>query len=342
MVVMSLSHLANGALDKAHEVREVVNESLETLRNVEQEVRTLSYVLHPPLLDDLGLVSTLRWFTEGIKKRSGLEVRVNIPEDFGRIGVDRELALFRVVQESLTNVLRHASSSNAAVHVLKSRGIVKLTVEDQGKGMDPATLAKLRGGQETMGVGIPGIRERLRQLGGTLEVHSNKSGTKLVATVPIEKGAGLSQPAALSPRSRGNAKNLAGDSVKTRVLIVDDYEVILHGVRALLSAEPDVEVCGEARSGLEAITMVKELNPDLVIMDLTMPSVGGLSAAYQIHQLGFHPKVLVFTTHEFQELEHLVRRAGCDGLLLKSDASTDLVRAVRTLMRGDQFFRDAQ
>jgi CheY-like chemotaxis protein len=322
-------------------VREVVNESLETLRNVEQEVRTLSYVLHPPLLDDLGLASTLRWFTEGIKKRSGLEVRVNIPEDFGRIGVDRELALFRVVQESLTNVLRHSSSSHAEVHLSKSHGVVKLTVEDQGKGMDSATLAKLRGGQETMGVGIPGIRERLRQLGGTLEVHSNKSGTKLVATVPSEKAGGSSRSTALPPGSRGTMSNLASDSAKTRVLIVDDYEVILHGVRALLSAEPDMEVCGEARSGLEAITMVKELNPDVVIMDLTMPNVGGLSAAYQIRQLGFQPKMLVFTTHEFAELEHLVRRAGCDGMLLKSDASTDLVRAVRTLMQGNQFFCDA-
>ncbi len=136
------------------------------------------------MLDDFGLASTLRSYTEGIARRSGLQITFEISPDFGRIESDKEVALFRVVQEGLTNVLRHSGSSQALIRVQRSPNEIQISVEDHGKGIDAETLAKLASHHETIGVGIPGIRERLNQLGGTLEIHADKSGTRIVASVP--------------------------------------------------------------------------------------------------------------------------------------------------------------
>ena len=184
VAVISLSRLVKNATGLDDKDREELNDSLKAIRVVEKEIRTLSYLLHPPLLEDHGLASTLRSYIEGIIKRSGLQIALEISPDFGRIEIHKEMALFRVVQESLTNVLRHSGSSQALIRAQRSVNEIRISVEDRGKGIDAETLARLESHHETLGVGIPGIRERLKQLGGTLEIHSDKSGTRIVASVP--------------------------------------------------------------------------------------------------------------------------------------------------------------
>ncbi len=343
VAIMSLKHLAKSLGNREGDVGVIVADSIDSLRGVEREVRTLSYLLHPPTLDDLGLGSALNWYAEGIKKRSGLDVSLEIPEDLGRFGVEKEIALFRVVQEGVANVLRHSASLRARIRILKSTDQVQLLVEDDGKGIDPATFARLKDGREAVSLGIPGLRERLRQFGGKLELFSSATGTRVVASMPTgereiaEKGTHPSQAAVQNREETGSATA----RLRTRILVVDDYEVIHHGIKALLAGEADLEVCGEARDGFEAIVKTRELNPDLIIMDLAMPNVGGISAAYQIRQSGSAAKVLIFTTHQFPGLEDMVKKSGCDGLVLKTDASADLIRAIRALSRGGQFFTAA-
>jgi PAS domain S-box-containing protein len=153
-----------------------------------KEIRTLSYLLHPPLLDHAGLVSALCWYVEGFTKRSGIYVDV-VAKDIGRLTAEAETALFRVVQESLTNVRRHSGSESASIRLDKRDGQVVLEIKDHGRGM-----LSVNGGENTddirdLGVGIPGMRQRLQQLGGRLEITTNVQGTAIVATVPTEEGA---------------------------------------------------------------------------------------------------------------------------------------------------------
>src|SRR6185369_12754094 len=152
-----------------------------------KEIRTLSYLLHPPLLDQSGLVSALQWYAEGFSKRSGIYVDV-IAEPIGRLSSDVETALFRVVQEALTNVRRHSCSETASIRLERRTGEVKLEIKDRGRGL-PAIKESRSDGLLELGVGIPGMKQRLRQLGGKLEISSSERGTSIIAVVPIANGA---------------------------------------------------------------------------------------------------------------------------------------------------------
>ena len=152
-----------------------------------REIRTLSYLLHPPLLDQAGLVSALQWYVEGFTKRSGIYVEV-FAEPIGRLQSEIEMALFRVVQEALSNVRRHSESEGASIRLARRDAEVVLQIKDQGKGLALADCSPDTNGALSLGVGIPGMKQRLRQLGGTLDITSNNGGTTVSAVVPIAKG----------------------------------------------------------------------------------------------------------------------------------------------------------
>jgi signal transduction histidine kinase len=142
----------------------------------------LSYLLHPPELDLLGLVGALRWYVEGFEKRTGIEVRLEIRQNIGRLPSDLETDLFRVVQEALTNIVRHSGSKTAIIRLQKNEAVLILQVEDSGRGL-PSMMTDAQ--QGPAGVGIPGMRERLRQHRGSLEINSSSQGTILSGIVPF-------------------------------------------------------------------------------------------------------------------------------------------------------------
>ena len=150
------------------------------------EVRTLSYLLHPPTMDAAGFVSAARWYVEGYGQRSGVNVNLDAPSDLGRLPDAVELALFRVLQEALTNVHRHSGASAADVSVRQSAEQVILEIRDNGHGMPEELLRNFHTTGGGMGVGIAGIRERVRELGGRLTLESGNSGTLLRFAVPLE------------------------------------------------------------------------------------------------------------------------------------------------------------
>ena len=155
------------------------------------EIRTMSHLLHPPLLDEIGLPSALRWYVDGFSERSKIAVDVDIADDIERLGNDMEIAIFRVVQECLTNVHRHSGSRSAALRLAREDGHVQLEIKDAGKGIPLGKqLALSSKGQ--LGVGFRGMRERVHQLGGNLDVRSDSMGTTITATLPIGKTAALS------------------------------------------------------------------------------------------------------------------------------------------------------
>jgi signal transduction histidine kinase len=149
-----------------------------------KEIRTISHLLHPPLLDEAGLSSALRWYIDGFARRSNIQVDLQLPDDFGRLSRELETAVFRIVQECLTNIHRHSESPVAKIRLVRSAKDVRVEVEDSGKGIPPEKQYVIAS-VGTPGVGIRGMRERLRQLGGNLEINSNGKGTVIVARLPL-------------------------------------------------------------------------------------------------------------------------------------------------------------
>jgi PAS domain S-box-containing protein len=164
----------------------LLTSSSQLLESCLSETRTISYLLHPPLLDEAGLVSAIRWFVDGFSQRSGISAHVVLPAEYQRLSEDTEIALFRVLQEGLTNVHRHSGSSNVDVNLSVDNHHVRLAIRDHGRGMTPKLLQFLREGQAEVGVGLAGMRERMHDLHGSLEIDSDTTGTLVVATVPLE------------------------------------------------------------------------------------------------------------------------------------------------------------
>jgi signal transduction histidine kinase len=160
-----------------------VQDSEQLVQQLNKEIRTMSYLLHPPLLDENGLVEAVRWYVQGLKERSGLDIEMNVSGDeFGRLPHEMELALFRIVQECLTNVHRHSGSKTATIRMERAADGVGVEVEDQGKGI-PAE--KLDGSNNIRsGVGIAGIQERVRHFRGTVQIESSARGTKVSVRMP--------------------------------------------------------------------------------------------------------------------------------------------------------------
>ena len=168
--------------------RQVINDSLQLAEDCLREIRTLSYVLHPPMLDEYGLPRALEWFLEGFTKRSGIHVKLDAQPAIGRLPADTEMALFRIVQESLTNIRRHADSHTAAIQLTRDTSWVTLQVQDDGHGFREPLASGADTALTNLGVGITGMQERLRQLGGRLTIESRPTGTTVRAIVPA-KGA---------------------------------------------------------------------------------------------------------------------------------------------------------
>jgi PAS domain S-box-containing protein len=158
--------------------------SIALVKQCLREIRTLSYLLHPPLLDEGGLRSAIRWFCDGFAERSGVGIELSISDDFGRLDRDQEIALFRIVQEGLNNVHRHSGSPTARIRLRRDPTAVVLEIEDEGRGLSRELTEGAPDAVAGLGVGIPGMRERIRQLGGWLEIRSNGMGTVVKATLP--------------------------------------------------------------------------------------------------------------------------------------------------------------
>jgi len=179
---MNLGTVAQHARQSAPQLVSITGEGQHLVQQLDQEIRTMSYLLHPPLLDDSGLAQALRWYIRGLNERSGLDTALSIPEGFGRLSRETELAMFRVVQECLTNVHRHSESTKATVRIARDDKRVYLQVQDEGKGMPPEKLREIQ--SHGSGVGIRGMRERVRPLKGHLEIVSDSRGTKVSVTFP--------------------------------------------------------------------------------------------------------------------------------------------------------------
>ena len=184
---LNLSQVARTTEQKSPEAAQALEDSQLLVNQLSQEIRTLSYLLHPPLLDETGLSSALRWYVDGLQERSGISIGLDVSADLNRLSRDLQLAIFRIVQECLTNIHRHSGSKTAGIRIDVNSENLLVEVQDQGKGIDPDTLIRIK--SSCSGVGIRGMGERIRHFGGMLEIDSTGAGTKVSVKFPVPKDA---------------------------------------------------------------------------------------------------------------------------------------------------------
>ncbi len=162
---------------------ETLDDTQNLVQQLNKEIRTTSYLLHPPLLDENGLPQAIQWYMQGLMERGDLKIDLDISEDFGRLPEDLELAVFRIVQESLTNIHRHSGSKTARIRLSRAEGQIVLEIHDQGKGISVDKLVAIKA--QRTGVGMTGMRERVRHFKGRMDIQSNGAGATIVVTVPL-------------------------------------------------------------------------------------------------------------------------------------------------------------
>jgi signal transduction histidine kinase len=183
---MELASLKGRAAALSRELAEDINSSLQLVEQLTQEIRTASWLLHPPLLDDAGLSGALRWYVAGLSKRSGIAITLEFDEALGRLPRELEAAVFHIVQESLTNIHRHSGSRTATLRIARTDGRLLLDIEDQGRGIPAEILREIQ--TQESGVGIAGMRERVLHFNGDIRITSQSTGTRVAVTFPVEPG----------------------------------------------------------------------------------------------------------------------------------------------------------
>jgi PAS domain S-box-containing protein len=187
-ITMNISAVKHEAHKLSHETAKLVDDNAAMVEEISSEIRTISHLLHPPLLDEVGLYSALRWYIDGFAQRSKIEASLEISETLVRLPQDVEIAIFRAVQECLTNIHRHSGSPSCSVKLVQEESQLRIEIRDFGRGIPPAKQPNIA---SSGGVGLRGMQERIRQLGGILEIASNAHGTVVSATLPL--------PHAISP-----------------------------------------------------------------------------------------------------------------------------------------------
>lgn len=183
-LTLNLSALENLLRGKDREAASLATQSQQLSDDLSREIRTLSYLLHPPLLDEAGIASALSWYVDGFVQRSRIQVELEMPERFGRLPKELEIVIFRIVQESLTNVHRHSGSTSAKIRLERSEDHVEFEISDHGRGISPEQQLQMRAARA--GVGVRGMEERVRQFQGTLTILSDQEGTRVIVKFPLK------------------------------------------------------------------------------------------------------------------------------------------------------------
>jgi PAS domain S-box-containing protein len=314
------------------QVEKLLDESIEASRNLTVE-------LSPPVLRDAGLAPALNWLSRWVKEKHGLEIDLESEPNIPNPSEERKVFLFQAVRELLLNIVKHSGADKAIVRMKSKKGALCITVEDHGKGFDPKLA--LPASHDFTRFGLFNVQERLDMLGCAFHIDSAIGcGTKVTLIAPYEEKKPLSMevvpPVVLQDR-------VAEPSVLTRVLVADDHKILRQGLIHALKSCPNIQVIGEAENGQEAVGKALALEPDVIIMDITMPKMNGIEATRRVKQFNPKIKVIGLSLHEAEDMEMTMRRAGASVYLNKSGPIDALIDAIRTVMEEDPSLqREAQ
>jgi len=290
--------------------------------------RHLSHELSPAVLRHSGLTAALKWLGGQLQEKFGLQVQFE--SDLPRQVDDSSLKafLYRAVQELLFNIVKHAGVKSARVALSVSDGRLEVVVSDQGLGFDPEILDSH---DAAAGFGLMSIRERARYMGGNLLIESSpKQGSRFTLAVPVPTAgaAGLKRRAADRkplPQAEDFGSSITGS---IRMLLVDDHPLMRKGLIKLTRSQPGIQVVGEATNGCEAVERVRQLQPDLVLMDVSMPEMNGIEATRRIKAELPNTRVLGLSAHEDDFFAREMLAAGAEAFLSKSASPAELLKAI--------------
>jgi len=320
---LKLDRLAMRLADSPRQETALVIGARQDLDDAIATVRSLSVELAPPLLHDAGLPAALTWLAGWMSERFGLTVDLTAAPEATPVDRGMRTLVFESIRELLFNAVKHAQVTHVTVRLsLTPSSKIEVTIADHGLGFDPASLwpaAPARHG----GTGLFSIRERLALFGGEFEIDSSPGrGTRFTIRVPQ----GGSQPArdAASPTPEGMQAPL-------RILLADDHTLVREGLRELLSEHTAFQVVGEATTGYEAITQARVLRPDVVLMDVSMPELDGITATRLIRAELPSTQVFGLSTQERSDQLHAIETAGAVGYFAKGEDTQHLIeRLLRT------------
>jgi signal transduction histidine kinase/ActR/RegA family two-component response regulator len=293
-----------------------------------EAARTLSVNLFPPILHTGGLPVALSWLAKRTQEQYGVVVSVIADPQANPTASDTRILLFEAVRELLFNAVKHARVHCVDVSLAAGTdGTIHIQVSDEGVGFDPdVTLS--HGDQHQLGLGLFSIRERLALLGGRLDIQSAPGkGARFRLTLPCTALSRSStdgeeaQPRDTDWQDRLVYDSASGTAKPLRILIVDDQAVVRAGLRELLGARLEFHIVGEAANGVEAISQAKVLQPDVIVMDVSMPQMNGIEATREIHSTLPHIQIVGLSTYGDESTEHAVREAGAQAFFSKTEST---------------------
>ena len=313
------------------------------LANVEQlleesigKSRRLSHELSPAVLHHSGLMAALKWLTGQMKNQFGLNVRLesNSAQQFE--SAPFKVFLFRAVQELLFNVVKHAGVNSARVELSGSDSSLTITVSDQGLGLNPDILGS---STSTGGFGLLSLHERARYIGGSLVIESTPGqGSRFILTVPIslDRADEIERlEADRKPLTRDQLIVTAGAG-SIRVLFVDDHHIMRQGLIRLMNGQANIKVVGEAANGREAIERARQLQPDVVVMDVSMPEMDGIEATRRIKAELPHVRVIGLSMHDDEVIARSMGEAGAEAFVSKTVSSAELLKTIYRIFHQEQ------
>lgn len=309
------------------EVEDLIDESIAASRSLTAE-------LSPPILHEAGLNAGLQWLARRMTDKQGLFVDLQMEED-GNLPQDIKVLLFESVRELLFNVVKHARARSATVNVRRAGDRLLVMVSDTGIGFDPAAISPA--GKEGRGFGLLSIRERLEYMGGTFEIESKPGeGSRFVLSVPVVASAAnepkLQEMPAL-PEEHPTGTIHPDPRRKIRVMLADDHAVVRQGIANLLADEPDIETVGQAADGQEAVDLAARLQPDVILMDVSMPKLSGVEATRAIRNELPEIRIIGLSMFEDSERAQAMRDAGAVSYITKSGPANVLIEAIRTAVK---------
>lgn len=303
-VIAALKFSLEASGNRSESLRVALASLMGYVRNIAQRFR-------PPMLDDFGLAPTLEWHVGQFSEQTGIRVRFRRLGASCRYRADLEIALYRVVQEALTNAARHAAVPDVSVVLCASPGRIGVRVRDHGAGFDPERI--LSGS-----TGIAGMKERLRPFHGELIVQSMRGrGTSVTATVTFQPGV----PMMNEPIS---------------VVLADDHRIMRDALKSLLESE-SFQVAGEAGDGLEAVGVAERVKPNVLLLDVSMPGLGGVDVVKQVVKRSPGTRVLMLSMYANDAYVNGAMKSGASGYLLKDAAAEELFHAIREVAQGRRY-----
>jgi PAS domain S-box-containing protein len=310
----------------------VVAQLDQILKDSIEKSRSLSHELSPAVLYQSDLGETFEWLARQLKAKHGLKVDVESRGRIDPVSEPLKVFLYRTAQEILFNVVKHARVREARLRVQRMNGSVWLTISDRGQGFEPRSLGRADG------FGLLSIRERIELLGGRMKIRSapGQGSTFLIAVPDRQESADRRRRtedrrqtteghAAVRPLS----STIRNPSSVLHVLLVDDHKIVREGLAILLNEQPDLKVVGQAGNGREAVDLAYRLQPDVVVMDVSMPVMAGDEAARQIKLHSPQTRIVALSMFEAADMAQAMRQAGAEAYLLKTAPSDELLAAIR-------------